>query len=303
MNLDYDVLWIDDRPRQVSGVMNHLSVKLSRKGFNLVVKMIEDPGDGTTLKRHFKSTKYDLLVVDYRLQSESLMGNDLIRKIRSFCRYTDVVFYSSEDAKALREKIDVDGVYCANRPNLLDTIWSVVESTIKKAGDLNSMRGLSMAQIADFDHSIDQAMHLCFEKLVDEDKKSAFILDLCNRVSEFHSDNFKKISDMPKNLSIENYTSLLTSNPKHEFLLKLIELLENGDLDNLASKISNYSQDIIQKRNLLAHSMELSFESGSYKLVNNSKNIIFSEDDFTMMRLKLLEYKDDFERILKLVSK
>ena len=94
MNLDYDVLWIDDRPRQIEGVKSHISAKLSRRGFNLNVKMIENPGDGSTLKKHFKSTKYDLLVVDYRLQSESSDGNVLIRKIRRFCHIRDSFKFS-----------------------------------------------------------------------------------------------------------------------------------------------------------------------------------------------------------------
>lgn len=302
MNLDYDVLWIDDRPRQIEDVKNHISAKLSRRGFNLNVKMIENPGDGSTLKKHFKSTKYDLLVVDYRLQSESSDGNVLIRKIRRFCHYTDVVFYSSEDAKALRAKIDVDGVYCANRPDLRDTIWHVIESTIKKAGDLNSMRGLSIAQIADFDHSIDQSIMHGFDKVLNSEKKSAFILELCESATKYHAGKVEAISEMAKDQPIQEYTKLLTSNPKHQFLLKLIDLIDDDSLYQSASRISNYSNDVILNRNLLAHSMQLSYEYGSYKLMNGEKNIIFTEDDFTTIRVKLLEYKEEFERILRLVK-
>ncbi len=303
MNLDYDILWIDDRPRQINDVKEHIQNRLARKGFDLKVKMLQHPGDDKSLQRQFNSRDFDLLVVDFKMQPDERNGDDLIRSIRRFCDTTDIVFYSSETPSALRAKIDVDGVYCANRNHLKDTLDHVIHSTIKKVLDLNSMRGISLAQLADFDHAIDKAISSGYEKLIARGIESGVVEEMCETASSFHSNTHEKITNMPKDQHISEYTSLLSSNPKYTTLIKILNLLDSEELDRCSQRISNYENEIIVPRNQLAHAMEKKFESGNYILESRSREIKFTEGDFTMLRVKLLDYRDQLQQINEIIDR
>ncbi len=302
MNLEYDILWIDDRPRQVNDVKEHIQVRLARKGFNLHVKMLDAPGDDRSLRKQLNSKDFDLLVVDYKMHQQSRNGDDLIRSIRRFCDSTDIVFYSSEKPTDLRKKIDVDGVYCANRDHLKDTLDHVIHSTIKKVLDLNSMRGISLAQLADFDHAIDKAISSGYKKLAESGTQGDIINEMCQTASSFHESSHKKIEKMPKDLEISEYIKLLSSNPKYKVLMKIIDLLNDERLDKCSNRISRYEEDIIVPRNQLAHAMEKKYNAGSYILENSTKEVKFGDVDFTHLRVKLLDYKDQFSQINSIIS-
>lgn len=303
MNLNYDVLWIDDRPQQVSNVREHIQVRLARKGFDLNVKMLNNPGNDRSLQRHFKNQDFDLLIIDYKLQKQDRNGDDLIRSIRRFCGSTDIVFYSSEKPSELRKKIDVDGVYCANRERLKETLDHVIHSTIKKVLDLNSMRGISLAQLADFDHAIDEAISKGYKKLVDRGVDLSIVDEVCETAQAHHKSSHDTISGMARDKPIEEYVKLLNSSPKHDVLMKIINHLDDEDLDRCSTRISDYGKEVITPRNQLAHAMEKKFESGNYVLENKNKEIKFDEHDFTNLRVKLLDYRDQFRQINEILER
>lgn len=118
MKLTYNILWIEDRPRQVENAIEYIKVRLARKGFDLNVKKIQKVESDKSLRKHFSNADYDLLVVDYKMQPGEKTGDQLIRSIRRFCDSTDIVFYSSDTPENLRGMISVDGVYCVNRNDL-----------------------------------------------------------------------------------------------------------------------------------------------------------------------------------------
>jgi len=297
MRLNYNILWIDDRPRQVEHAIEHVRVRLARKGFNLEVKTLEEVGDDRSLRNHFRNQDFDLLVVDYKMQPEARSGDQLIRSIRMFCDSTDIVFYSSATPDELRTKINVDGVYCVNRHHLGERLDHIIHSTIKKSLDLNNMRGMSLSQIADFDHLIDEIISLGHEKLLSDGVEESVIENICNTATKYHAESKEVIDALSRDLHISNYTKYLSSDPKCIVLRQILILLDDAQIDQYLRKIENYTEDVIQPRNKLAHAMQKEMRDGKYVMVNNEKEVIFGEDEFTALRIKLLNYKDTLESL------
>ncbi|MDU0354271.1 hypothetical protein RS130_10310 [Paraglaciecola aquimarina] len=104
MKLKYDVLWIDDRQNQVSAAQDRVREKLARMGFELNLKLVNEVQNENALKTLFRKNEYDLLVIDYKMQTGARTGSELIKIIRRFCTATDIAFYSSETPSDLRKK-------------------------------------------------------------------------------------------------------------------------------------------------------------------------------------------------------
>lgn len=302
MNLDYSVLWIDDRPKQVSDVIEHIKVRLARKGFDLKVDSLSDDISDKILRKRIRNNSYDLLVVDFKMPDGERNGDELIRVLRTLSDSTDIVFYSSENASSLRKRIDVDGVYCANRVNLKERLEQVIHSTIKKVLDLNSMRGISLSQLADFDHLIDEAIELGYQKLVEQGKQEGIIDKICETAGTYHYKTHEKIIKMKREDDIAAYTSLLTSNPKFTILNEVAKRLDNEDVDRCLARLERYEEAIISPRNKLAHAMQKTIRDGSYILESRKREIKFSEEDFTSIRINLLEFRDNFKFLNKIIS-
>jgi CheY-like chemotaxis protein len=70
MKLIYNVLWIDDRQRQVETAQNRVREKLARLGFELKLTKVEKVNDDNTLKSLLTKNEFDLLVVDFNMQPD-----------------------------------------------------------------------------------------------------------------------------------------------------------------------------------------------------------------------------------------
>lgn len=293
MKLEYNVLWFDDRPKNVSSAQEHIKLKLARMGFDLKLDCRQDVGNEDTIKNIFKKKDYDLLVVDYKLKEEDRDGSDLIKIIRRYCTATDIVFYSSETPATLRSKISVDGVYCYNRNDLPANLTYIIDSRLRKVLDLNQMRGLYLAAVADFDHLIDDLFH----RLVGKVDKGKYIDEILSTTCSFHEKSLEKIKNLGGDKEIDQYTSLLSSQPKVQVLVKILNEIDDERLYPYINSLSDYPNAILVPRNQLAHAMEKSCTQGKYVLKNSKKETEFNFDDFLNLRHKILDYRDTLSRI------
>ncbi|MFT6403938.1 MAG: CheY-like chemotaxis protein [Marinomonas primoryensis] len=301
MKLIYNVLWIDDRQRQVETAQNRVREKLARLGFELKLTKVEKVNDDNTLKSLLTKNEFDLLVVDFKMQPDAKDGSELIKTIRRYCTATDIAFYSSETPKQLRTKIDVDGVYCYSRNNLPSEVMHLIDSRLKKLLDLNQMRGVYLAAVADFDHLIDEIIHCAFDK-IDDGLKLPNIEYIISTALSFHEKKVEEIKALNTESHINQYTNILSSNPKITLLLKILSELDDEQLFTHLEVLRSYTGDILVPRNKLAHSMEVKEKSGVYTLKNNKKEFEFNMDDFLQLRHKVLDYKDTFENIKHLTT-
>jgi DNA-binding NtrC family response regulator len=296
MKLTYNVLWIDDRQRHIAPAQDRVREKLARLGFELNLTKVDKVDDDNQLKAHFKKNDFDLLVVDFKMQPGAKDGGELIKIIRRYCTATDIAFYSSETPKTLRAKINVDGVYCYNRNSLPIELMHLIDSRLKKLLDLNQMRGLYLAAVADFDHLVDEIIHAAFDKINDE-LKLPNVEYIIETALHFHEKKVEELKVFNTDSHIDQYTNLLSSNPKIALLLKILSELDDEQLFTHLEVLRGYTGDIIVPRNKLAHSMEVKEKSGVYTLKNNTKEFEFNMDDFLQLRHKVLDYKDTFENI------
>jgi CheY-like chemotaxis protein len=301
MKLTYKVLWIDDRQKQVSNAQDRVREKLARLGFELCLTKIDKVDSEKQLRDILIKNEFDLLVVDYKMQAKAKDGSELIKIIRRSCTATDIAFYSSETPSDLRSKINVDGVYCYNRNHLPSDLMYLIDARLKKLLDLNQMRGLYLAAVADFDHLIDDIIHSTFDK-VDEALKAPHVKYIIDTVLKFHKSKVEQIEQLKDDMHIDKYTKLLSSNPKMSLLINILSELDEEQLYGHLGSLANYTKEIIEPRNKLAHAMEIEYKQGKYTLQSSTKEFEFNLDDFLTLRHRVLNYKDTFKNIKLLTA-
>ena len=150
MNVNFKVLWFEDemgwRPS------SERSMKKIIESHNLVPIITWKKGDEGDAEEELKK-EYDLILMDYELRGT--MGNILIKKLRQFDIYTDVVFYSGNYNKMVKAlyNIDekgmniepVDGIYFSDRKReeLFPKLQKVVDKVVRRMQDIVNLRGVA----------------------------------------------------------------------------------------------------------------------------------------------------------------
>lgn len=133
MKIDYNILWFEDIPEWYESMIPFVDGYLDSKGFSLIADR-KDNSDNLELL--LKRNEFDLILLDYNLK-DGETGDKIIEKVRSFDLYTNVIFYSQDGERKLREILQqrgLEGVYCANREgeDFREKLFNVIEITIKK---------------------------------------------------------------------------------------------------------------------------------------------------------------------------
>lgn len=162
MTLEYKILWIDDDPDSVEAKRNQIKEYLEEeKGFDCKIfpiesykKYIEEYNEKTNIN------EFDLLIVDFKLDDHEVQdehtGFDIIQDIRDAKKiYTEVIFYSSHypDLISKLKSPDgyVEGVFTSARDELEIKVQEILDVIIKKVQDVNNLRGLIMAEVAELE--------------------------------------------------------------------------------------------------------------------------------------------------------
>lgn len=296
MKLDFNVLWFDDQRAYVSAAEEELKEYLSEKGFQLQVNWQTGDVNFDDLVEKEAFNNYDLILVDYQMGEKSRHGDELTGIIReSF--YTDIIFYSGEDKQKLKELIaqkPVDGVYCANRKNLAEAIMKVVETTIRIFQHPNALRGMVMAETADFDEIITNCLLTYTSKLSPEEVNS-YLTTIHQWVDEKSQENIKQFG---KRIDPEEPSSFLNHRAfqaKHK-LIYLIKSIENFDtIKPFIEELKAYENEVIEPRNKLAH-VKLEDKGGKLTLVGS--DFEFTPDALIALRKTLLKHGQNFENII-----
>ena len=155
MKLQFSLLLIDDNPDSIEQSLRTLSDHLDESGFDLVTEAPTDVSlDAVGDLSRDRGREFDLVAVDYMLGSEHFDGGQVAAAIRRELQYTDMVFYSSNTAVNLHAELaraGVAGVFVAVRDELGEALVGLAKTVIGKALDLNHMRGIAMAEVAEMD--------------------------------------------------------------------------------------------------------------------------------------------------------
>lgn len=314
MQLDYNVLWIDDNNLWRQSAVRKIKKCIIDCGF---FPIISEYSNGSVIfQEGFDLSSYDLIFMDYDIKDPNNTnidtGLELIKKIRNNKIYSNIIFYSSI-TNDLPEKVKEQGIqntYIFEREDFrdenIDSITEVIEFILNRANSVNIMRGIVMAELANFDNIIlDIIENVTLEKKWDKifnlitKNRQRF----CKELIKSHSDlkdkkeellsiceNIRTKFDIEeiKNLILdENQSSaIFTSSSRADFLKtilneKQIKLKDDNDF------VANYSSDIIQKRNKLGHCVNIA-ECADEDFLQIRKNIIKHRKNLTEIKDLLL---------------
>ncbi len=306
MKLKFNLLIIDDEVNSAQAAIQILDDHLNANGFSLTFDTITDISDRAirTWARR-KGKEYDLVIIDFGLGG-NIDGSDAAAMFRSQLPYTDIVFFSSSPKLNLLKKLaekDVPGVFVSSRQELGDTLVGVANTIIGKAIDLNHMRGIAIAEVAEIDQSLEEillllysASPLPFERM-DED-----LLKAIREGSDRIRSRLDPLINSGNILDIISDSSIFTSFQKYQAVRVLAKKIPacKPHLDSL----NPYQIDVIDNRNILAHAIETTDSAGNctLKTLRRDKGEIVIDDDWMRdFRRKLSSHRGSLAAICDII--
>lgn len=295
MNLEYRILWFENESDWFDSIIDNVKeIVEDTFGFSLVepTREIDDSNFG-----NLKFENYDLVLMDYSLDNEP-NGDTIIQRLRSSEIYTDVVFYSSRGEAFVREKMKengIDGVYCVSRDShlFIPKVQKIIQTTIKKVQDINNMRGLVMAEVAELDNKMIDILKLHYSNL-DQRQKEVFISDRKAKVLLSLSDMSAKITDIREDAFLEHRD--FNSYHKWRSVMSIVKDMD----DTIKSEIKLYNSEILEKRNKLAHVKEIRDENGIVTLANG--DFFFDDAACKSLRVYLKKHRKNLDTIKNTLS-
>ena len=298
MTLDFVLLVIDDDPGPTGEALLTLREHLDGLGFDLsVFTHSTDFSDATlTELSHAEGRNYDLVMIDYRLDPADQNGAAVARRLRTDLPYTDMVFYSSDRTAALLTELashEVDGVFVATRQELADALTGLADTVIKKTVDLTHMRGMAMAEVAVMDTLLEATLGRALESGVsapaDTGKKA--VAKLCKSIRK-DADRLEQRVKEGQLVEIVSNGRLFGLDRKFRLLMNIAQKLPDrpAELDVLAT----FREDIIDRRNMLAHVKEESDDQGSKVLrsiKSGADDVVIDDEWMKEFRLLLRRHK------------
>lgn len=292
MNLDYSVLWFDDKQEYFDSLdIEPLEEKIRSWGlcpkFHFVTTAEE-------FQRHQPFDQFDLIAIDFQLEHEGC-GQDFITQVREQRIYTEVVFYSADDSEALWAALAskrLEGVFIANRRNVLAKLELVAHQTLKKVLDIYNMRGIVMAEVGDIDWILEEIIRLRLPKLSEEKMLkifSSFYLDIAKTADS----RVKEIEQFKMKPNLDVFLKLCDSSKRWENFKRIAKV--DGILDDPG--MGDYLTDVLGPRNFLAHGKPLSTGDGALIFEYAGRKYHFDERVGATLRTTINNYRDRFAEL------
>ena len=266
MKLEFKLLIVDDQPDSIGEAVGILADHLEIKGFTLEESYVtESIESGLRQLTHNQGKDYDLVMVDYRLGPENIDGAIAASQLRRDLRYTDMVFYSSDSTVELHAELakeSVTGVFVETRNNLSDALTGLADTVIGKAVDLDHMRGIAMAEVAEMDVTMEETLWGALQTADDQwDKVKERTIE---KLNESMINNTERLNEYLNNGGLAKIVTdgrLFTSVHKIRTVIRFARCLPNTPSQELAV-LAKYQNEVIEKRNLLAHAKEYTNDTG-----------------------------------------
>lgn len=293
MRLDYNILWIEDDQEWLETTKELFEGELEDLGFRLNPTIMKDGDIIDDLIAQNGFSDFDLIMVDFKLQN-SQTGNTIIQKIRDNTIFTEVLFYSQDIdlvKNSVREQ-DLEGVYTANRNDIEEKFLKVMQTTIKKVQEVNTMRGLIVAETSILD---DRSLQI-IRGLLKEGTEASTLLSkyIFECIEAFF---VKKNEDFSSYKEADNIIGLIEDNMLFGAYQRAKALQKIGKIkgiEELNKFTDRYTQDVIRVRNVFAHAKEVK-EDGISRL--KGSDTIIDHDSCVAIRKSLMEYSNLFDRL------
>ncbi len=301
MKLEYNILWFEDDEVWYESIIGEVKEHLVKKAFIPCIAWKKSDDLGKDLKSFLDQGEFDLILMDYNLPG--VLGDEIIGRIRHFSLGVEIIFYSADGAQKIRTELfkkRIDGVYCTNRDEVYDTVPQIIDATLKKVEDLNSVRGLVIAEASDQDGLIKETLKTYWEGDVNaEEKQELWGYVEKSIIDKTHKDDKKKIEKLKKDPNLATFLDgyLCDASKRARILHWLGKKLDIG-LDE--TFLVDYQEKVLKKRNLLAH-VKPTHLGGKKVLVgfDGKEEITVDEDFFQTVREDLAEYREILEKSQK----
>ena len=304
MKLEFVLLVVDDAPDNVEQALLILQDHLSAEGFDLKKEVADDFSErGIEKLADSQGRNYDLVMVDYDLGLGEWNGALVASQLRQKFPYVDMVFYSSMSVSQLLKHLaeqEVSGVFAESRDNLGDMLKGLADTVIRKAVDLNHMRGIAMAEVAEMDVLMAQALVRVFQS--ENDQVKAAGERTIKRLHEGIDKNSRRLQERLDNgglPAVVGDSLLFSLANKYQAIRRVAKYLQI-ELEGELGIVNSYEEDIIRNRNMLAHVREDIGEDGQIILRavgSNQTEVIINEEWMSGFRQKLLRHRRALEAI------
>lgn len=262
MRLRFQLLVVDDNPDSIGNSVQSLRDHLEATGFTLEVRVASgadlSPERLRAIARQ-SGKEFNLVAVDYNLGREDVNGARAAQLLRTRMRFTDMIFYSSDPGIRLLDELanqNVAGVFISTRDELDDGLKGLADTIIGKAVDLNHMRGIAMAEVAEMDVMMEEVLEMIFScSDPSVAKKAKRTLD---RLLEGGKEALRKLEEVVAGgdiLAILPNTEVFGSGKRFQAINRVVSVLQDGPIDALKA-FGTFEGDIIANRNTLAHAKE-----------------------------------------------
>ena len=310
MNLEFSLLVVDDAPDSIREAIDILRDNLEAKGFTLDLHSPDDFSErGLRELARLKGKDYDLVMVDYNLGHDETDGAIAAHRLRLNLPYTDMVFYSSVPGLNLHGKLaeqEVAGVFISRREDLGDTLTGIADTVIGKAVDLNHMRGIAMAEVAEMDVFMEETLGRAFRYAGDR-----CIEDATNRTIRRLRESTQEDSVLLENCFEEDGLPGVVSNSrlfsfaqKFQAVRRVVRCLPEKPSEAL-DVLSSYENEVIKNRNMLAHVKEETTADGTTILrsIKDDGGVVIDDSWMTDFRLKLKAHRSALAHVCQALDK
>ena len=259
MKLEFNLLIIDDEPDSINGSVGRLSDYLEGVGFSLLRKVADDLSEaGLRRLARDSGRNFDLVMVDFNLGNPDFNGANAAKRLRNELRFTDILFYSSDRSAELFKQLsdnEVSGVFISNRAgDISDDLVGITETIIGKAIDINHMRGIAMAEVADMDSQMENVLvHLFSSKIPIFDEKAKETLTKLIENEESRVNKLRETIADGKIMDVLTDSAKFSSADRSKAISRVCRVLGDQKPKQEIEKFKNFISEILGGRNILAH--------------------------------------------------
>jgi len=266
MRYDLNILWVEDTSTYYEEAKEILEGYAEDSGISVKFHYIQDVNDFyTKMSNNEDGFKlFDIYFIDYSL-SWGIVGSELISMLRTKKINADILFYSSDKEKSIRETIEKDvgsfeGVYVANKNNFDDKSYMLINKNAKRLTSLSNIRGYLMDQTSENDFTVKSYIMEKFESLTPQQKEeiAAILTGYMENKKDTFSTQIDDTLEKLKREGIKNINKVLgLSSELFPIELKYIIFAKMIEFDNTLTfseiTIEQYLSEIVKARNTLAH--------------------------------------------------
>lgn len=303
MRLDFNILWVEDQPKNVESQRKRIEMLMRKQGFKLQTKTATSIEEAkTSIGDDIFGDHIDLILMDFDFGGGP-DGEYGLGMVRDSFPYKDIVFYSAQVPQQLEDIVarnKLPGVFCCHRDNLPDTVVGVFETLVKKVLDIDHCRGIAMGATSEIDGFVSKSLQdlLGRDGKIIVEEASKIVADQLKDIQDRFKKGCDRIAQAKAISEIFELHHIYTSAHRLRLFRKILEKLGLHEAER--ELMIKYEAETVPKRNDLAHVTVV--RNGFARTIFDRNGKELTTDDMQALRVALLENHELFEGVLNSLS-